>query len=99
MGDIRKAGTDRGDLRAELKNYLTAIRIRREEYMSIIDDLEPDELEYDLMEYREFFEREVKPLCDKAMHIGVGYLVDLARQITETYEEIFREIEKRLEKA
>ncbi len=98
MGDFRKAGTDRGDIRAELKNHLLAIRIRREEYLSIIDELEPEELEYDLKEYREYFEKQVKPLYEQAMAIGVESLVKLAEEVKGHYDEIMGLIEERMRK-
>ena len=96
MGDFRKAGLDRGDIRAELKNFLISIKIRREEYMNIIDDLDPDELEFDLKEYKEYFEKQVKPLYDQAMSVGVGSLVKLAEEVKEVYDEIIETIEKKL---
>ena len=96
MGDFRKAGLDRGDIRAELKNFLLSIRIRREEYMNIIDELERDELEYDLKEYREYYEKQVKPLYDQAMAVGVESLVKLAEEVKGVYEDIVSMIERRL---
>jgi len=99
MADFRKAGLDRGDIRAELKNYLLSIRIRREEYLNIIDELEPDELEFDLREYEEYFEREVRPLCEKAHSIGVKSLIDLAEEVREVYEDLINTIKSRLKSA
>ncbi len=96
MGDFRKAGTDRGDIRAELKNFLLAIRIRKEEYLNIIDELEPDELEYDLREYREYFEKQVKPLYEQAHAVGVRSLIELAEEVKGVYDEIIELIEKKL---
>ncbi len=98
MADYRKAGTDRGDIRSELKNHLLSIRIRKEEYLSIIDELEKDELEFDLKEYREYFEKEVKPLCEQAMSIGVESLVKLAQEVKRHYEEVMSLIEDRISK-
>ncbi|EDP74898.1 hypothetical protein [Hydrogenivirga sp. 128-5-R1-1] len=96
MADFRKAGLDRGDIRAELKNFLLSIRIRREEYMNIIDELEPDELEYDLREYREYFEKQVKPLYEQAHAVGVKSLIELAEEVKGVYDEIIELIEKKL---
>ncbi len=96
MGDFRKAGIDRGDIRAELKNFLLAIRIRKEEYLNIIDELEPDELEYDLREYREYFEKQVKPLYEQAHAVGVRSLIELAEEVKGVYDEIIELIEKKL---
>ncbi len=99
MGDFRKAGLDRGDIRAELKNFLLSIRIRREEYINIIDELEKDELEYDLKEYQEYYEKQVKPLYDEAMSVGVESLIKLAQEVKDVYDEIIGMIEKRLKNA
>ncbi len=96
MGDFRKAGIDRGDIKAELKNFLLAIRIRKEEYLNIIDELEPDELEYDLREYREYFEKQVKPLYEQAHAVGVRSLIELAEEVKGVYDEIIELIEKKL---
>ena len=96
MADFRKAGLDRGDIRAELKNFLLSIRIRKEEYMNIIDELEPDELEYDLREYREYFEKQVKPLYEQAHAVGVKSLIELAEEVKGVYDEIIELIEKKL---
>ena len=96
MADFRKAGLDRGDIRAELKNFLLSIRIRREEYRNIIDELEPDELEFDLREYEEYFEREIKPLHEKAHSIGVKSLIDLAEEVKSVYEDLLGMIREKL---
>lgn len=99
MADFRKAGLDRGDIRAELKNFLISAKIKREEYINIIDELEPEELEYDLQEYRTTFEREVKPLYETAMSIGVGSLIELAQEVKNVYDEIISMIEEKLSDA
>ena len=96
MADFRNAGLDRGDIRAELKNFLISIKIRREEYMNIIDELEPDELEFDLREYKEYYEKQVKPIYEQAMSVGVGSLVELAQEVKGIYDEIIEMIEKKL---
>jgi hypothetical protein len=96
MADFRKAGLDRGDIGAELKNLLISIKVRKEEYLNIIDELEPEELEYDLLEYRETFNREVKPLYEQAHSIGVKSLVNLAEEVKRTYDELIEAIERKL---
>ncbi|RLJ69760.1 hypothetical protein BCF55_0015 [Hydrogenivirga caldilitoris] len=96
MADFRNAGIDRGDIRAELKNFLLAIRIRKEEYMNIIDELEPDELEFDLREYKEYFEKQVKPIYEQAHAVGVESLVALAEEVKRVYDEIINMIESKL---
>ncbi len=96
MGDFRKAGMDRGDIRAELKNHLLAIKIRREEYLNIIDELDREELEFDLKEYKEYFEKQVKPLYEQALAIGVESLVEIAKEVKSYYDEIINMIESRI---
>ena len=96
MADFRKAGLDRGDIKAELRNFLLSMRIRREEYRNIIDELEPEELEYDLKEYEEYFEKEIRPLYEKAHSIGVRSLVELAEEVKRVYEDITGMIRERL---
>jgi len=99
MSDFRKAGLDRGDIRAELRNFLLSIRIRKEEYLNMIDELEPDELEFDLQEYREYFEKQVKPLYEQAHAVGVRSLIELAEEVKGVYDEIIELIEKKLSDA
>jgi hypothetical protein len=96
MADYRNAGTDRGDIGKEARNLLISARIRKEEYMSIIDELERDELEFDLQEYRLILEREVLPVYNRARSIGVKSLVETVEELKSIYEEIISAIEKRL---
>ncbi len=96
VADFRKAGIDRGDIKAELRNFLLSMRIRREEYRNIIDELEPEELEYDLREYEEYFEKEIRPLYERAHSIGVKSLVELAEEVRRVYEDITGMIRERL---
>ncbi|HIQ31420.1 MAG TPA: hypothetical protein EYH49_04575 [Aquifex aeolicus] len=96
MADPRKAGTDRGDIGAELRHYLISARIRREEYLNLIEELERDELEFDLVEYRDTLKREIRPLREKAVSIGVDNLIELAQEVEKIYEEIISMIEDRL---
>jgi len=99
MADIRRAGSDRGDIGAELKNHLISAKIRKEEYGEMIDELEPEELEFDLQEYRTTFEREIKPLYEGAVSMGVGSLVELAEEVRKVYNEIISMIEEKLSDA
>ena len=96
MADFRNAGTDRGDISKEAKHLLISARIRREEYLNMIDELEKEELEYDLIEYRTLYEREVLPLWERARSIGVESLVKTADEIRSIYEEIIALIEERI---
>jgi len=96
MADFRNAGTDRGDLSKEAKHLLISARIRREEYLNIIDELDRDELEYDLIEYKTLLEKEVLPVYQKARSIGVRSLVETAEELKSIYEEIISIIETKL---
>lgn len=96
MGDLNRAGSDRGDIGAELRNLLISARIRREEYMSMIDDLEREELEHDLVEYRTILEREVIPLLERVRSIGVKNLIDTAEEIKAIYDEIIEMIQEKI---
>ncbi len=97
MGDIRKAGTDRGDIGAELRNMLLSAKLRREEYMSIIDELEEEELRHDLIEYETLLEKQVMPLVSRARSLGVKNLVEMAEEIKSIYDEIIGKIRERIE--
>ncbi|GEM_PF-3063001 len=97
MGDINKAGLDRGDIGAELRNLLISARLRKEEYMHIIDDLDKDELMHDLIEYRTILEMQVMPLLERAQAIGVRSLIDTAREIKAIYDEIINKIQERID--
>jgi len=96
MADFRKAGTDRGDISKEAKHLLISARIRKEEYLNIIDELDKEELEFDLIEYRTVYEREILPLWEKATSIGVESLVRTAEELRSIYEEIISLIEERI---
>ncbi len=96
MADPRKAGLDRGDIRAELRHHLISARIRKEEYLNLIDELGRDELEFDLIEYRDTLKREIEPLYREAMSIGVENLKRLAEEVKRTYEEIISMIQEKL---
>ncbi len=98
MADFRKAGLDRGDLGAELKHHLISAKIKLEEYSSIIEDLEVDELEFDLLEHKGYFEKEIKPLCDQAMKIGVPSVVETAQELMKVYDQMFSLIEEEIRK-
>ncbi len=96
MSDFRKAGTDRGDIEAELRNLLISAKIRREEYLSIIDELEKDELEYDLQEYRDYYEREVLPIIRRSEEEIDEYIAKMAQELKYIYLSIIKEIESKL---
>ncbi len=96
MGDIRKAGTDRGDIGAELRNLLISARLRREEYLNIIDELDTEELRHDLNEYVTILNRQVLPVLERARAIGVKNLVETAEEIKAIYDEIIERIREKI---
>ena len=96
MGDIRKAGTDRGDIGAELRNLLISARLRREEYLNIIDELDTEELRHDLNEYVTILNRQVLPILERARAIGVKNLVETAEEIKAIYDEIIERIREKI---
>ena len=96
MGDIRKAGTDRGDIGAELRNLLISARLRREEYLNIIDELDTEELRHDLNEYVTILNRRVLPILERARAIGVKNLVETAEEIKAIYDEIIERIREKI---
>ncbi len=96
MGDFRKAGTDRGDVGREIKHLLISARIRREEYINLIDELEEEDLKFDLIEYRTILEREVMPIYGRALSSRDDELIKSAEEIRSIYEEIISLIESRL---
>ncbi|WP_461831930.1 hypothetical protein [Aquifex sp.] len=95
--DPRNAGKDKGNLEMELKNLLTSARIRKMEYEAIIEELEEDELKYDLFEYKEYYETDVKPYIDKAYKNGSENLIAMAEEIKGIFEEIIDMITARIE--
>ncbi len=86
----------RGDFEEELRQALTAARLRLEGYESVIEDLSREELEHDLREYREALEREVAPLVRRAILTRSDRLFDLAQRVRGTYERIIEMIEEKL---
>ena len=94
--DPRNAGKDRGNLQMELRNLLTSARFRKMEYEAILEDMELDELKYDLMEYKQLLEIQVMPYVEKAYNEGNQELIGMAEEIKGIYEEIIDMITNRI---
>jgi len=95
--DPRKAGSDKGKLKEELKNLLTSVRLRKLQYEALLEDLSPEELKFDLDQYEEDYRRDVKPYLERALSEGGEEELKTAREIEKTYGEIREMIKKRLE--
>jgi len=88
---------DSFDLEVDLKRMLASARLRLAGYEDLIGDLEKEELEHDLKEYREILEREVAPVVRRALLARDERLFLLARQIEDVYERILELIKEKLE--
>jgi len=80
----------------ELKNLLTSARLRKIEYEAIIEDMELEELKYDLFEYKQLLEVQVKPYLERAYCEGNEELIGMAEEIKGIYEEIIDMITSRI---
>ncbi len=96
MADFRKAGIDRGDIEAELRNLLISAKIKREEYLNMIEELEKEELEYDLAEYRDYYNKEIEPILERAETEMDDYILKMAQELKFIYLSIIKEIESKL---
>lgn len=96
MADPRNAGKDKGNLQMELTNLLTSARFRKMEYEAILEDMELDELKYDLLEYKQLLEVQVMPYVEKAYSEGRKELIGMAEEIKGIYEEIIDMISNRI---
>ena len=96
MGDITKAGLDRGDLEKELEHTLISIRMIYKTYLLTIEDYTKEELMGDLEEYTIQLESSVLPLVNKAKDTGIPKLEELADSILDTYSWLIDAIKLRL---
>ena len=94
--DPKNAGKDRGNLQMELQNLLTSARLRKMEYEAIIEELEEEELKYDLFEYKQILEN-ILPYVERAYKEGNEELIGKAEEIKGIYEEIIDMIKNRIE--
>ncbi|WP_461829243.1 hypothetical protein [Aquifex sp.] len=96
MADPRNAGKDRGNLQMELRNLLTSARFRKMEYEAILEDMELEELKYDLLEYKQLLEVQVMPYVERAYREGNRELIGMAEEVKGIYEEIIDMITGRI---
>jgi thymidylate synthase ThyX len=93
MGDITKAGSNRGDLERELEDILRFAKITYQRYVLTIEDYTREELEGDLKEYTLQLENFVAPLVERAEEEG---LEDIAKEIEGYYKKLIDAIKQRL---
>ncbi|NPA32595.1 MAG: hypothetical protein GXO04_03110 [Aquificae bacterium] len=94
--DPRKAGKDKGNLRMELQNLLISAKLRKMEYSAIVDELSPEELKYDLFEYKQQLQNEIMPYVKRADESGNPELISKAHEVKTIYEEIIDMITERI---
>jgi hypothetical protein len=93
MGDITKAGSNRGDLERELEDILRFAKITYQRHVLTIEDYTREELEGDLKEYTLQLESFVVPLVERAEEEG---LEDIAKEIEGYYKRLIDAIKQRL---
>ncbi|MCI4458203.1 MAG: hypothetical protein JHC21_01105 [Thermocrinis sp.] len=93
MGDITRAGSNRGDLERELEGILRFAKMTYQRYVLTIEDYTREELEEDLKEYTLQLENFVVPLLERAEKEG---LEDLAKEIWGCYKKLIDTIKQRL---
>jgi thymidylate synthase ThyX len=93
MGDITKAGSNRGDLERELEDILRFAKMTYQRYVLTIEDYTREELEGDLKEYTLQLENFVVPLLERAGEEG---LEDIAKEIEGYYKKLIDAIKQRL---
>jgi hypothetical protein len=93
MGDITKAGSNRGDLERELEDILRFAKMTYQRYVLTIEDYTREELEGDLKEYTLQLENFVVPLLERAEEEG---LEDIAKEIEGYYKRLIDAIKQRL---
>jgi hypothetical protein len=93
MGEITKAGSNRGDLKRELEDILRFAKMTYQRDVLTIEDYTRDELEGDLKEYTLQLENFVALLLERAEEEG---LEDLAKEIEGYYKRLIDAIKQRL---
>ena len=93
MGDITRAGSNRGDLERELKDILRFAKITYQRYVLTIEDYTRDELEGDLKEYTLQLENFVTPFLERAEEEGYE---EIAKEIESYYKKLIDAIKQRL---
>ncbi|WP_029551136.1 hypothetical protein [Thermocrinis jamiesonii] len=96
MGDIQKAGSDRGNLEKELEHTLISIKMIYRGYMLTIEEYTKEELMGDLEEYRLQFKRVTETLLSRAKNTEIPKLIEIAEQIEWYYTQLIEAIKQRL---
>ncbi|NPB06077.1 MAG: hypothetical protein GXO03_00575 [Aquificae bacterium] len=86
--DPRNAGSDKGKLEQELRNWITALKLRKLEYEAVLDELTKEELLYDLNHYERELYEELEPYLRRAEGDGREEVKRMARELKELYESI-----------
>lgn len=97
MADFTKAGSDRGDFEKQLKHHIISANYMYCSYIQTIDDMEKDELEVDLQEYLELYNRVVLPMVSFAEDLGEEKWIKKANEIKSVYEQLIEEIKNKIE--
>jgi len=93
MGDLTKAGSNRGDLERELEDTLRFAKMTYQRYVLTIEDYTREELEGDLKEYTLQLESFVASILERAEEEG---LEDIAKEIEGYYKKLIDAIKQRL---
>jgi hypothetical protein len=94
--DFTKAGKDRGDIEAELKNMIISAKVNYTAYLANIDDLSKEELESDLLEYTNQLSRYIIPIIKRAESTGEQKLIKMAHELRELHENLMNQIKGKI---
>ncbi|WP_448583435.1 hypothetical protein [Thermocrinis sp.] len=96
MGDIEKAGLDRGNIEKELEHTLISVKMIYQGYKLTIEEYTKEELMGDLEEYSLQFEKIMTTLLSKAKNTKIPRLIEMAEQIEQYYTKLIETIRLRL---
>lgn len=94
--DFTKAGKDRGDIEAELKNMIISTKVNFSAYLANIEDLTKQELESDLIEYTNQLSVYIIPMVKRAEATGDSKIIKMAQELRELHEELMNKIKERI---
>ncbi|MCS7084055.1 MAG: hypothetical protein NZL90_03610 [Aquificaceae bacterium] len=98
MADFTKAGLDRGNIEQELKNTLTSIKMLIRACKATIEDLTPEEIEFDLKQYELLYEREISPLLKRAKEDERKIVSQLSEELQSSFEMLIGILKDGIEK-
>ncbi len=96
MADFTKAGLDRGDIEAELKNLITSARSTFRAYLLCMEDLTPEEIKADYEMYLSEYENRVKPKVQQALDYKEEKITRLAQEYERLYVEFLKTLEEKI---